>query len=312
MEREMDELPTVAVLLSTYNGERFLEALLDSILIQQNVRLSLLIRDDGSTDKTDAILKRYQRHNSSIQLLEGGHVGVRQSYAALMLAAPKADYYAFADQDDVWFADKIARAVTMMESQDRRDTRKLYGAAKVVTDEQLHPRFTETYQFINDFDCALRGNRISGCTIVFNKAFFDFVQQDFTSNTDYYHDSWVVRVAILTGARIFYDPEPCVYYRQHEANVVGYQRDKKSFWERAKKYFISDENDHQFISRYIATIYRLHKCDIIAAYAKTVEHIAVYPGCLKARLALLCDKNMISRDKLVWFARLWEICIGRF
>lgn len=92
----------ITVLMSTYNGEKYLKEQLDSILNQEQVDLKLLIRDDGSTDGTVNILKEYENSHTNIKWYSGLNLGCGKSFFQLVLDAPKSDYYAFVDQDDVW------------------------------------------------------------------------------------------------------------------------------------------------------------------------------------------------------------------
>ena len=93
----------VAVLLSAYNGEKFLCEQIDSIMNQQNVDLDLYIRDDGSSYRTQEYLKQYVEQNDSIHLQNGCNLGVANSFMSLLYNVPNHyDYYAFADQDDIW------------------------------------------------------------------------------------------------------------------------------------------------------------------------------------------------------------------
>ncbi len=96
----------VQVLMSTYNGERFLEEQIESLLSQSWKNLEILIRDDGSTDGTMEILERYCMRYSNIQVFAGENVGVAKSFFEL-LEESDGDFVAFCDQDDVWLEHKV-------------------------------------------------------------------------------------------------------------------------------------------------------------------------------------------------------------
>lgn len=93
----------VQVLLSSFNGERYIQKQLDTIFAQRGVEVSCIVRDDGSSDRTVQIIKNYQKKQLALQLIEGENLGWRRSFMELLRLAEKADYYAFADQDDEWF-----------------------------------------------------------------------------------------------------------------------------------------------------------------------------------------------------------------
>ena len=105
--------------MSTYNGEKYLREQIDSILNQDYPEISLLIRDDGSTDGTVDILKEYAQKYRDIDYYVGENLGVQNSFFDLMKRADKrAYYYAFADQDDVWLPGKIKRAIELLEREE--------------------------------------------------------------------------------------------------------------------------------------------------------------------------------------------------
>ena len=110
----INKKPTVTVLMSTYNGERFLKEQLDSILQQQDVDVRLCVRDDGSTDGTMDILLEYA---DAIELTIGNNFGVGNSFMSMVYSANlESDYYAFSDQDDIWMPDKLISAVDELKN----------------------------------------------------------------------------------------------------------------------------------------------------------------------------------------------------
>ena len=107
---------TVQVLLSTYNGEAYIKEQLDSILNQEGVSVRLLVRDDGSTDSTKDILRAYGALHKNIRYIYGENAGVTASFFRLFeLSDETVDFYALADQDDVWDADKLKIACEKLE-----------------------------------------------------------------------------------------------------------------------------------------------------------------------------------------------------
>ena len=91
----------VLILLSVYNGQKYLQEQLNSLYNQRGVDVSILIRDDGSSDHSIDIIRENQKDHD-IKLIEGKNVGFAQSFWELVRNATEADYYAFCDQDDYW------------------------------------------------------------------------------------------------------------------------------------------------------------------------------------------------------------------
>ena len=109
-------MDSVVVLMSTYNGERFLEEQIESILKQKDVDVVLYVRDDGSSDRTKQILDEYQRKNAQMLVSYEKNEGVGNSFMDLVYMAPEtSDYYAFADQDDIWRDTKLIEAIKLLK-----------------------------------------------------------------------------------------------------------------------------------------------------------------------------------------------------
>ena len=210
----------VQVLLSSYNGEKYIREQLDSILAQENVAVKLLVRDDGSTDKTVEILKAYEEANDNIRVLYVENLGVIHSFFTLIEEAEEAEFTAFADQDDVWLPEKLFRAVSALEEQ-KSELPLVYCSAKQLVDEQLNP-LSQALHYNNvrpDFGNALVENMCTGCTCVINREMLQLLKgrtPDFTVM----HDFWIYLVGSCFG-RVLYDQESYILYRQHSGNELG-------------------------------------------------------------------------------------------
>ena len=112
-------LPFVSVLMSTYNGEKYIREQIESILNQKKVKVHLLIRDDGSQDSTIEIVKEYANKYPNVSVYAGKNIGIGNSFMELLRNAPEADYYAFADQDDVWLDGKLERAIELIKATEQ-------------------------------------------------------------------------------------------------------------------------------------------------------------------------------------------------
>lgn len=220
---------TVAILLATYNGGRYLEQQLTSILMQTYSGWHILARDDGSCDNTVEILESFaQRYPGRLRLVkdELGHLGARGNFGRLLEEAD-ADYIAFCDQDDVWHPHRIelglARVRELEEIRGRHSPILVFSDVMVV-DEHLRvvaPSFW-TYARLTPLKARWRDlltdSPAAGCTFLFNRALRDAVVP--IPEEAVLHDRWVVLVASLLG---YVDAMPVatVMYRQHTANSVG-------------------------------------------------------------------------------------------
>lgn len=134
---------SVQVVMSTYNGEKYLKEQIDSILSQEGVDVRLYIRDDGSSDRTTDILASYQEHKN-VKIEKGNNLGFAKSFLTALDECDEADYYAFSDQDDVWEKDKLSTAIEILE-EESQSTPLLYCSALQRVDENLNPLHVQSY-----------------------------------------------------------------------------------------------------------------------------------------------------------------------
>ncbi|MBE5970999.1 MAG: glycosyltransferase family 2 protein [Lachnoclostridium sp.] len=216
----------VQILMSTYNGARYLRAQLDSIVQQSVIPGSLIIRDDGSTDDTVKIIKEYQRNYPWISYYQGANVGVQRSFFDLIENYDRtADYIAFADQDDHWLPEKLERAVTCLNKTcPRNNVPLLYCSSQKMVGENLEPLEIVVSRIVRKatFGNALVQNICTGCTAVMNRELIELIRTHKPANVGaiVMHDWWFYLTASCFG-KVYYDEESYIYYRQHQNNVHG-------------------------------------------------------------------------------------------
>ena len=212
----------VQVLLSTYNGEKYIKEQIESILNQKEVEIALLIRDDGSTDKTIQILEELAMNNENITVYKDENLGPARSFMDLIEKSDEYDYYAFSDQDDVWRPKKLISAINKLKEYN--NTPALYMSALEIVDTNL--KYIETKKVEGNF--TLEGeiikNFAAGCTQVFNKNLCNIIKQ-YKPKYIIMHDSWITRVCYAIGGNVIIDENSYIKYRQHEKNVLGYKDD---------------------------------------------------------------------------------------
>ena len=213
---------SLIVLLSSYNGERYIKQQLDSLLEQTCKPDQILIRDDGSKDSTLDILKQYSEKYPFIRYYCGENKGPAKSFWELIEKADKADYYALCDQDDVWFKDKLETAVNALKKEDE-NIPLLYCSKYTLTNKDLEPidsNVSDLYNF-SDFPHALLYHTAPGCTFVFNEAARKKVlEYDVSKEYCVIHDAIIHKVVTMFGKMIL-DKDSHMYYRQHGDNQIG-------------------------------------------------------------------------------------------
>lgn len=217
----------IAILLSTYNGEKYLKEQIDSIINQDYKNWELYIRDDGSTDSTLSIIQYYSSIHSNIYLLEDtDNLGAAMSFMTL-LSNVDSEYYMFCDQDDVWMEDKVTKSICKMIELESTEKKPIlvFSDAKV-TDAKLNiinPSFWDynkaypqillsNSKFINVFNCS------PGCTMIFNNELKKHLN-DFDSNI-LMHDWYLMIKATMHGV-VGYINDSLMFYRQHSNNFIG-------------------------------------------------------------------------------------------
>lgn len=222
----MTRQPAINILLSTYNGEKYIVEQLDSIFHQTYQNFILYIRDDASTDNTVSIISSYfQKHpdfaEKTVVLSDSAHqnLGYMKSFWTLLCKCAKANYYAFCDQDDVWLPDKLSQSLLYLEKESSR-LPLLYFSDFDYCDENLNllHRAPAAHLPIT-FRDVLFYTPAFGFSIVINDTLRNLALQT-TDFTNLPHDGWVQKLAAAFG-KILYNPKSTAYYRRHEKAVTA-------------------------------------------------------------------------------------------
>jgi glycosyltransferase involved in cell wall biosynthesis len=220
----MHVLPSVAILLCTYQGVKYLAEQLDSYSVQTHTNIQVWASDDGSTDGTLDILNTYQKKwpIGRLQVISGPSQGYATNFLSLNSNEDiQADFYAFSDQDDIWHADKVERAVKWLQSIPK-DRPALYCSRTILVDEKN--RVIGSSQYFRrppSFSNALVQNIAGGNTMVFNNAARNLLIESTMNASVVIHDWCLYLLVSGCGGEIFYDSNPSLRYRQHGTNNVG-------------------------------------------------------------------------------------------
>lgn len=209
----------VVVLMSTFNGQRYVAAQLQSILAQLPAGGRIDIRDDGSSDGTVDVIRGL--NDARISLTIGSNCGFGSSFLTLLAAVPAdADLVMFADQDDIWLPCKVDRAWSHLKPLAGRPG--LYGSAQILVDAELRPlQVTPPWPRAPSLANALTENIITGCTAALNRPALKCLQSAGLPSGVYFHDWWLYLVISAFGDVIF-DEVPTLLYRQHGRNQIGH------------------------------------------------------------------------------------------
>lgn len=258
--------PVIEVLLATWNGERFLRQQIESIMGQTYPEVRVLARDDGSSDGTVAILEEYARRfpeRFRILPFDGATGSPKWNFMRLMQAS-SAPYVAFADQDDVWLAEKLQHEMAVMRGAEAALPQKtpvlVYTDLELIDVEGV--RTSESFWRAQGipggerrFARLLAQNVFTGCTGLLNQA---LVKKSLPiPEKANMHDWWVMLVAAAFG-RLVALPEATVQYRQHATNAVGavapprrkLTANLREHGERAKEWEMTERNAEAFLEQF--------------------------------------------------------------
>ncbi len=261
----------IIILLPVYNGEHYLREQLDSILAQTCRNILLVCRDDFSSDDSAAIIAEYaQRQPKMFRVMPKAeqNIGASASFSLLMqtiiseglLDSPadanatsaSCNYIALADQDDIWYPEKLQRCLTALQAQERKtpdvpllvhsDLRVVADEGQVIAESFMHYQGLDASR--SNFSARITSNTITGCSVLFNSALL--LKASPIPTSAIMHDWWLGLVAAAFG-HIVYLPTPLLDYRQHEGNTIGARQYQKPTMDRQfVRRLLDDGNDHMF------------------------------------------------------------------
>ncbi|MCW2119415.1 glycosyltransferase family 2 protein [Flavobacterium sp. 7A] len=208
---------TVDILLATYNGAKYVEAQIHSIISQSHKDWRLVIHDDGSKDNTVTIIKKFSAVDSRIMLVDDGvSFGNAGQNFMYLLQFSSADYIMFCDQDDIWFDNKLD--VLYQEIKNKEFpcavycNADAYDGSKVVSKNitLFHRSTLENSLFLN--------SGVQGCSLMFNRKLLNCLKE--FPNYVYMHDH-LITIASVTFGKLFHIDDSLMLYRQHDSNVTG-------------------------------------------------------------------------------------------
>ena len=253
---------TVTILLATYNSSKFLREQLDSLFQQTFSEWTLVIRDDGSSDETIAIIKEFQQKFPNILLLEdtNKNIGASESFMRL-LQKTDSSYYFFCDHDDIWLPNKVKDSLDLMKKTELENMMKpiiIHSDLRVV-DKNLNiisnsfwkssgikPNYLENKNLIQVFNC------VTGCTMLFNKTVKELAFPYPASIP--MHDWWLAIVTLRNNGIIRHIDQPTILYRQHGSNEVGARMINFSYFIKKLRTISNTLEGHKSIRNFLQDI----------------------------------------------------------
>jgi len=299
----------VTVLMATYNGEKFIEEQLNSILSQKDVIVNVLIRDDGSSDNTCNILKNYK--DSNVKVVRGKNLGAAQCFYELISLAEESEYYAFSDQDDIWDNDKLSVGISALEKENFRKPLLYYSGNRMIDSRgNIFEKSTKNRIPSLTFNQALVISNAQGATMVFNSELMHILKKCIPRRMSptIFHDGWTHKLCLAVGGTAVYDASPHISYRIHENNVLA-QTPKKRTLESVFKQLKVDKPD---LCRVIAHEMLLQCKDYMDDdNVKLAECVAYYKDSFPNRIKLLSNRNIRTGNLYTDIYFKYKVLIGK-
>ncbi len=203
-----------SVVMATYNGEKYIQEQIESILKNMTEKDELIISDDGSTDKTLQIINEFLEKDSRIKLIQGPHMGVKKNFENAIINA-NGKYIFLSDQDDIWNKEKIKKVLQIFEKEDC--TLVIHDA--VIVDENLKCVNSSFFDYRKSGKGILKNiwkNTYIGCCMAFSTELKNKIipiPQEIEM-----HDQWIGLINEKYG-KCYFLKEKLIKYRRHSNNV---------------------------------------------------------------------------------------------
>lgn len=300
---------TACVLLSTYNGEKYIHDQIASIASQSGVDVALTIRDDGSQDGSVAQARLVAaKYNLPCEIIEGNNIGFLNSFEELLLNAQGFQYYAFSDQDDVWQPEKLSKAIAVL--QDSGDSPAVYASSVLITDEKLRQIARNDFpSFIYSVPSEFVRHRLAGHTMVWNEALQRRIR-NIGKLSVWSHDQHILLLALLHSAKLYLDSCSYVFHRRLPSSVTP---GGGSPIKRLKHEIAMIANDGRFNRIALAEeLLSLNGVDLTEDDKNFLQSVSVNNKTVMQRIKLSFSRNMHCGICIGDYEARLSVMLGRF
>lgn len=217
----------VNIVMSAYNGEKYIREQLDSLLRQDYENCEIYVRDDGSKDDTVKILREYEKEHG-IHVIEGKNQGFSASFFEVLRAAEEGDYWSFCDQDDIWFPEKIRFAVKWLDQQDQKKPLLYYSLSEMFDESGKCLGIQEPPKGSLCFRRAMTGTFGVGFSMVINRK----LREEMLTCDPYkvHSHDWLAGAIALGFGKVHVNHKICARYRRLDSSVTKISLKKKLQW----------------------------------------------------------------------------------
>lgn len=318
----MKQTPRILVLMTTYNGERYVREQLDSILAQEDVDVDLRVCDDCSTDRTFGLLTAYAADHPQVQVQQNNpNKGVIRNFMDLVYGAPvnEYDYFAISDQDDVWLPNKLQVAAQHIDADSTQPQLYYSDVTNVDNDGNVLGNEYAPYKRCAEHPASLLlvQNWCLGCTMLMNGALVKQLKAHPVYDFERMYDAWIHAVALYCGGKVVADLDHSYIRRRISGqNVVGVMNEKRSagfIVSKALKWLVEgDEVTARKHSKMAEVLHREFADQMDAETAYLVKAVADRTFDAKARRYLFRRKDIVMTTSLRTAWLRWMVLFNRF
>lgn len=302
--------PPVAVLMSTYNGEKYLIEQINSILNQSYENIHLFIRDDGSTDDTRSILNQFMDNPKITVILGTKNLGYKNSFLSLLKTIVNTydeyQYFSFSDQDDIWMKEKISMSIRHLETNNN-PYRVYFSGLTFVDSDKQQLKVKDESRVVTTFPAEMVRHSISGATSVVSRNLAELtVKYDEAEKIAGGHDALIFRLNAALHGYFFADKNNYIQFRRHVDNASSAS---KSFLYKIKQELTTSDGSELETAKFFKKYYKsvlpettLLEIDLLLNYNKN----------FKSKWSLLTNKKFRRENKLMNIIFIYRIFLSKF
>lgn len=302
--------PPVAVLMSTYNGEKYLIEQIHSILNQSYENIHLFIRDDGSTDNTLCILDKFV-DNPKVTIIQGKkNLGYKNSFLFLLKTIINThddyQYFSFSDQDDIWMKEKISMSIEYLES-DNNPYRIYFSGLTFVDSDRQKLKIKDESRVITTFPAEIVRHSISGATSVFSRNLAELaIKYDKVEEITGGHDALIFRLNAALHGYFFADKNNYIEFRRHGDNTSSAS---KSFLYKIKQELTTNDGSELATAKFFKKYYKniLPETTLVE-----INLLLNYNRSFKDKWILLTNKRFRRENKLMNVIFMYRVFLNKF
>lgn len=300
----------VQILMSSYNGSKYIKRQIESIMNQEDVITYLFIRDDGSSDNTVDIIKDLKIiYHERIELIEGNNIGWKKSFMQLLYSSGDFEYFGFSDQDDVWFPNKLTTLIRLMEEDTEFNGVKLAHSNSLTVNPDFSVKKEQEIRREKPIShkSAIVTEYFQGCGMLWNRIAMDMIKKYMPMEDGIAHDFWVGIIGYIFG-KVYFSKEPLFYHIRYGNNSSADGNVLKGRFSRLINILLS-KNAYMNPAKDLLVGYGE---ELNVDFQKFLYRLTDYKFSYKSKILLIFDNEFVRTSTISTVFMKFAILINRF